>query len=182
MKWLEVRRHTFTKKGPARGRGSHLSADGVALARLIGETTGPFAYVLTSSVPRKLETALAMGFSVDDAIDMPGGYIPRVVDHHDQWDWDLPYVSYAAKLAEDADLAEAAQQTKEIWTQALEMVPEGGQALIVSHGGSIELGLVACLPEADHRSWGAPFAHGDGVRLSFADSVFTAAEFVRSPR
>jgi hypothetical protein len=33
MRWLEVRRHSLTKKGPARGRGSHLSAEGVALAR-----------------------------------------------------------------------------------------------------------------------------------------------------
>lgn len=35
-RWLEVRRHSLTKKGPARGRGSHLSAQGVTLARAVG--------------------------------------------------------------------------------------------------------------------------------------------------
>jgi hypothetical protein len=36
MRWLEVRRHSLTEKGAARGRGSQLSAEGVALARLVG--------------------------------------------------------------------------------------------------------------------------------------------------
>ena len=35
MRWLEVRRHSRTKMGVARGRGSHLSAEGVSLARLV---------------------------------------------------------------------------------------------------------------------------------------------------
>jgi hypothetical protein len=33
MRWLEVRRHSLTKKGNAQGGGSHLSVQGVALAR-----------------------------------------------------------------------------------------------------------------------------------------------------
>ena len=36
MQWLEVRPHSLTKKNSARGRGSHLSAEGVVLARLVG--------------------------------------------------------------------------------------------------------------------------------------------------
>jgi hypothetical protein len=36
MRWLEVRRHSLTKKSSARGAGSHLSQEGVALARLMG--------------------------------------------------------------------------------------------------------------------------------------------------
>ncbi len=51
-RWLEIRRHSLTKKGPARGRGSHLSAQGVALARAVGPELGPAAYVLTSAAPR----------------------------------------------------------------------------------------------------------------------------------
>ena len=42
MRWLEVRRHSLTKKGAARGRvGSHLSAEGVMLGRLVGASLGP---------------------------------------------------------------------------------------------------------------------------------------------
>lgn len=61
MRWLEVRRHSLTKKGSARGRGSHLSAQGVALARAVGDQLGPIAYVVTSQSPRAIETAIAMG-------------------------------------------------------------------------------------------------------------------------
>jgi hypothetical protein len=37
MRTIGIRRHSYTKKGEARGKGSHLSAQGVALARQIGD-------------------------------------------------------------------------------------------------------------------------------------------------
>src|SRR5712691_1185687 len=72
MRSLEVRRHTYTKQGGARGRGSHVSQAGVELARSIGASIGPFAYVAASLAPRTLETAVAMGFAVDDLLDLSG--------------------------------------------------------------------------------------------------------------
>lgn len=60
MKYLEVRRHSMRMKP-----GIHLSQDGVALARRVGDHMGPFARVVTSTLPRAYETALAMGFAVD---------------------------------------------------------------------------------------------------------------------
>jgi broad specificity phosphatase PhoE len=78
MRWLEVRRHSVTKKGPARGRRSQLSAQGVALARAVDAELGPIAYVLTSAAPRTIETAVAMGVAADDTVDLPSGYVnPR---------------------------------------------------------------------------------------------------------
>ena len=44
-----------------RGKGSHLSAEGVALAPTIGATIGPVDLVLTSLSPRTLETAIFTG-------------------------------------------------------------------------------------------------------------------------
>jgi hypothetical protein len=148
MRWLEVRRHSLTKKGAARGRGSHLSAEGVALARLVGESLGPFATVVTSASPRAIETAVAMGFAVDDALELPSGYVPGEVDHHEQWEWPHPYQTYAELLG---------------------------------HGGGIEPGLVACLPDADHESWGAPLGHCEGARLAFNEGRFVGARFSRMP-
>jgi hypothetical protein len=86
MRWLEVRRHSLTKKGPARGRGSHLSAQGIALARAVGAQLRPVAYVLTSASPRAIETAIAMGLAVDDTVQMPSGYVPGEVEFHQQWE------------------------------------------------------------------------------------------------
>jgi broad specificity phosphatase PhoE len=47
------------------GGGSQLSQEGVALAREVGASMGPFVCVVTSVVPRARETAVAMGFAVD---------------------------------------------------------------------------------------------------------------------
>ena len=153
MRWLEVRRHSLTKKNPVRGRGSHLSAEGVALARLVGASLGPFASVVTSASPRAIETAVAMGFAVDDA----------------------------ELLGRGGGLANVAEVHRRIWTSVVEAVPDGAAALAVGHGGGIEPGLVACLPDADHASWGMPFGHCDGARLGFDDGTFVSVQFRRAP-
>ncbi|MBC9714891.1 histidine phosphatase family protein [Streptomyces sp. TRM66268-LWL] len=181
MRWLEVRRHAPTKKGAARGRGSHLSAHGVALARTAGADSGPFASVVTSASPRAIETAIAMGWAVDDTVDLPSGYVEGEVAHHDQWTWPQPYVRYAELIGARGGLAAVAARHRGLWIEVVRSVPDGSGALIVSHGGSIEPALVAVLPAADHASWGAPFSHLDGVRLDFEDGRFIRARMRRAP-
>jgi broad specificity phosphatase PhoE len=72
MRWLEVRRHSLTKKGDVRGNGSHLSQAGVDLARRVGAEIGAVGFVAASPIPRTLETAVAMGYAVDVLLDMGG--------------------------------------------------------------------------------------------------------------
>ena len=84
MRWLEVRRHSLTKKGAARGAGSHLSVAGVEVARRVGTSIERVRYVITSDAPRAQETAIAMGFAIDARFPAPTGYVAGV-DHHDQW-------------------------------------------------------------------------------------------------
>jgi broad specificity phosphatase PhoE len=180
MRWLEVRRHSLTKTNSARGRGSHLSAEGVALARLVGASLGPFAAVVTSASPRGIETAVAMGFAVDDTVELPSGYVTGEVGHHDQWRWPRPYRIYAELLGRGGGLANVAEAHRRIWMGVVEAVPDGAAALVVGHGGGIEPGLVACLPDADHASWGMPFGHCDGARLGFDDGTFVSVQFRRA--
>jgi broad specificity phosphatase PhoE len=181
MRYLEVRRHSLTKKGEARGRGSHLSADGVALARAVGGEVGPVAYVLTGTLPRHLETAVAMGYAVDDAVDVPSGYVPGEVERHDQWAWPWPYVSYAERLVPGTGLHDVAATVRDLWLRALDRIPDGATALVVSSGGTIEPTLVSCLPTADHATWGTPFAHCDGARLTHDSGTFTTIHLRRAP-
>ncbi len=151
MRWLEVRRHSLTKKGAARGRGSHLSAQGVALARAIGAELGSVAYVVTSASPRAVETAIAMGLAVDDTVDPPSGYAPGEVEFHEQWTWAQPYVRYAELIARGGGLGGVARAHRAVWVGAVEQADEGEVALFVGHGGGIEPALVA--------SWGANIRH-----------------------
>jgi broad specificity phosphatase PhoE len=181
MRWLEVRRHSLTSKGAARGRGSHLSAPGVALARLVGGSLGPFATGVTSASPRAVETAVAMGFAVDDTAELPSGYVAGEVEQHEQWRWPRPYRRYAELIARAGGLAAVAEAHRILWTRVVAAVPEGAGALVVCHGGGIEPGLVACLPDADHGSWGAPFGPCDGARLGFDAGRFVSIQFRRAP-
>ncbi|GGQ24488.1 histidine phosphatase family protein [Streptosporangium pseudovulgare] len=179
MRWLDVRRHSLTKKGAMRGRGSHLSADGIALARFIGSGVGPYERVVTSSSPRAVETAVAMGFAVDDTMEMPSGYVSEEIPRHAQWDWIEPYRQIADIIRKGRTAAAVAETHRAIWAETVDGVAEGGSALLVGHGGAIELALVACLPDAPHDTWGTPFAHCDGVRLGFTDGHFVSVEFHR---
>jgi broad specificity phosphatase PhoE len=181
MRWLEVRRHSLTKKGAARGRGSHLSAQGVTLARAIGTELASVAYVVTSAAPRAVETAIAMGLAVDDTVELPSGYVAGEVEFHQQWTWAQPYVRYAELIASGGGLAGVAQAHRAAWIGAVEQVDEGDVALFVGHGGAIEPALVACLPGADHQRWGRLFGHCDGARLGFADGRFVELDFRRAP-
>jgi broad specificity phosphatase PhoE len=181
VRWLEVRRHSLTKKGESRGRGSDLSAEGVALARAIGAPPGSFARVGSSPLPRAIETAIAMGFAVDELIDLPSGYVPGEVAHHDQWGWPQPYVRYSEIITQGGGLAQMAAACRASFEQLVSSVPDGHAALLISHGGTIEPALVACLPDADHAAWGPCFSHCDGARLAWDNGAFSSIELRRAP-
>jgi broad specificity phosphatase PhoE len=182
MRMIEVRRHAYTKKGEGRGKGSHLSAAGVALARKLGNSMGPFDRVLTSQVPRTLETALAMGFAVDDQLVALGEISPAAyaeIGHHERWGWEQPFVRFAELVAQGGATAELGHAQRQTWVAALESVSATGRVLVISHGRILETGLVTCLPGGDFAAWGKPFQHGEGVRLGYEQGKFTVVEWLR---
>lgn len=170
MRILEVRRHSYTKKDEARGHGSHLSSEGVTLARKIGSQIGPFARVVTSDIPRTLETALAMGFAVDEIIPALG-QLPEVfwaeLGRHDHWSWARPFERYREFVAIGQQVAALGQIQANIWLNTLEMAPPNGAVLVISHGHAIEAGLVSCFPEGQLDKLDRPFSHCEGFRASY---------------
>jgi broad specificity phosphatase PhoE len=170
----------MTKKGDARGRGSHLSTAGVALARRLGAELGAFDVVVVTPVPRTMETALAMGFAVDDVVEVACGYIAGEFERHAQWEWSTPYVRLAELIRRPGKLAEAAEADVAVWRKLVADLRPGGRALVVSHGGSIEPVAVACLPDADHASWGGALSHCDGIVLTEDRGAFVDIEVRRA--
>jgi len=185
MRTIEIRRHSYTKKGEARGRGSHLSAEGVALAREIGSQIGPFDLVLTSHSPRTLETAIAMGFAVDEQLEAIGDIPPEVVEeigHHERWAWEYPFLTFARFVECGGPTARMGKRQEEAWMNALEWAPANGSVLVISHGRVIESGLVTCILDGDFASWGAPFRHCEGVKMNYVEGRFTDVQFIRNPQ
>lgn len=182
MRTLEIRRHSLTKRGPGRGSGSHLSQEGVALARHIGADIGPFDRVYASPIPRTAETAIAMGFAVDDLLDALGPSDPDLyaeIGHHDRWSWDSPFATFAHLVQQNGPTTRLAHLTADALQTILTSLPDGGRALAISHGRVIESALVALFPTADFASWGPPFHHLEGARITVAGNSDAQTEILR---
>ncbi len=181
MRTLEVRRHVYTKQGAGRGRGSHLSQAGVDLAREIGATIGPFEYFVASLAPRTLETAVAMGLAVDDLRDLSADLWTAAqceLAHRALRDDPQLYLRYLELMNSGGAVAALGRRQAELWHRIITNVSDGGQALLISHGGLIEPGLVAVLPTWPHERWGRGFRHGEGVRLYHNGTDFDDAEIL----
>ncbi len=171
MRYLEVRRHTMRVKP-----GDHLSQAGVTLARQVGNKMGSFALVVTSDIARAFETAIAMGFAVD--AQLPGlAQLGTAVEQ--EVAWDAGFAAFAHAVALGRATADYAQRQADLWRNIISQIPNGFSALAISHGGIIEAGAVACLPTADHASWGGACGYCEGVRLGFDGERFVSVEILR---
>ena len=171
MKTIEIRRHSIRSKP-----GQHLSQQGVTLARLVGQNLGPFDRVVTSTLPRAFETAIAMGFAVDEQNELMSSYNESV-----EWEvpWPITLQEYAKAVRKDGAAARYAFQLVDVYHRLVDYLADGRAALVVNHGGIAELGAVACLPHADHPSWGSHFECCEGIRLFWNDGKFVDAAILR---
>jgi broad specificity phosphatase PhoE len=168
MRELELRRHTMRVQP-----GQHLSQAGVDLARRVGETMDRFDRVVTSVVPRAFETAIAMGFAVDEQVEAfgsMGGGVDREVD----WQRGCAEFQCAARLG--GATANYVREQARLVRQIVEALPDGGRALVVSHGGIVEALAVGCLPDFDWTTWTESAGYCDGIRLRFDGGRFVDAE------
>ena len=171
MRTLEIRRHS-TRAKP----GQHLSQAGVALARKVGEGMGPFDRVVTSALPRAFETAIAMGFAVDEQDELISTYGDKV---EEEVPWPGSFADYSAAMQNEGATWKYARKLHKFYAKLAESLEDGQSALVVNHGGVVEISAVACLPEADHASWGGSMGLCEGVRLFWEKGEFVKAEILR---
>ena len=173
LRVVEIRRHAERDK-----LGEHLNQAGVALARQVGAACGPFERVITSALPRAFETALAMGFAVDEQHAGLNIEIPGLMAEIAGWPG-YTFADFARIARQGGAAAQLAQVQASLWRQIASELPEGGAALLVSHGGIIEIGAAGCLPEVDFAAWGAPCGYCEGLRLFFDGQQFVRGEMLR---
>jgi broad specificity phosphatase PhoE len=170
VKTLEIRRHSI--RSPL---GDHLNQTGVTLARLVGQNIGPFDRVVTSTLPRAFETAIAMGFAVDEQNELMSTYGGAVSN---EAPWPQPFYNYSEIIKQDGAAARYAKKLAKYYVGVMEYLSEGRSALIINHGGVVELGVVGCLPDADFSIWGDSVDYCEGARL-YWDDKFVRAEVLR---
>jgi broad specificity phosphatase PhoE len=171
MKMIEIRRHSMRSKP-----GDHLSQAGVTLARRIGENIGPFEQVVTSTLPRAFETAIAMGFAVDKQVELMSTYGPSV---EAEVSWPQPFAAYARAVRFGNAAARYANDLAEYYTGLANALNENGSALVINHGGVVELGVVASFPDTDYESWGEAVDYCEGARLFWHKGKFANAELLK---
>jgi len=174
MKSIEIRRHSIRAKP-----GDHLSQQGVTLARLVGENLGPFERVVTSTLSRAFETAIAMGFAVDEQNELMSSY-GRDVER--EAPWPLSFARYAEVIRNGGAAARYAHRLATFYSKLAGSLGEGRAALVINHGGVLELGVVACLPDADYESWGDASDYCEGARLFWENGKCVKAEVLRVPK
>lgn len=132
------------------------------MARLVGDRSGPYQWVAASPLPRAVETAVAMGFEVNQTVEDLARMPPGALDG-----WPLPFAAVSELVSAGGAAAEFAAQTLGVWREIVARIPDSGKALIVTHGGIVELGAVAADPDGPHQAWGGPTGYLEGVRLTF---------------
>ncbi|HEX5942688.1 MAG TPA: hypothetical protein VFY66_10445 [Anaerolineales bacterium] len=175
MKTIEVRRHSI-RTIP----GDHLNQAGVSLARRVGEGLGPFDRVVTSTLPRAFETAIAMGFAVDEQVELMSTY-GADVEREVPWPQSFPAYARAVKRRRGGAAQWYAGKLAAYYDELATSLVEGRAALVINHGGILELGIIASFPAADYESWGEVASYCEGARLYWEAGKFVNAELLRIP-
>jgi broad specificity phosphatase PhoE len=165
VRYLEVRRHSKRVRP-----GQHLSRWGVTLARRVGEGLGPFDRVVTSPLPRCVETAVAMGFAVEGTVAALAGPDGRgeTFPQAGEVDWAAGWAGMAEMVRGGGPLATFAAGQAAIWCEIVRALPEGGRALLIGHGGAFLGGAAITLrPGDDYVGWGAGSRYCEGVLVAF---------------
>ena len=169
MRYVEHRRHSI------RDGTGHLSQQGVTLARRVGETIGPFELVFTSPKPRAFETAIAMGFAVDEQLDAFGEWTDDLSDAVDHGG----FGSVGALARGHGAAARIARGYRQALYEIARSLTKGKSALVISHSGVVEASAMACLPDLNGAELGCGVGHCEGVRLAFEGDAFVSAAILR---
>ncbi len=172
MRVLEHRRHSVRDAAE-----DALSPVGRALARRVGATIGPFDRVVTSPKGRAVETALALAGHIEarraELGRLPDEALARVEEASPR-----SFGEYVRLARASPIVGEVARRQAALWVEELERVPDGGQLLLISHAGVIELGTAGAVPEPAE-AFGAPLLPLEGVRVTWERGRWTRAEVVR---
>ncbi|MHA2091540.1 MAG: hypothetical protein ACW98K_11830 [Candidatus Kariarchaeaceae archaeon] len=171
MKYLEHRRHSIRHKP-----GIHLNRDGVKLARKVGESMGDFDYVVTSTIERAWETALVMGYAVDE---MRPELIVFGEDVNKELMMETTFSGLKSKYTEKKVIRDYTDFQLHFIKQILNKIEDEQSLLLVSHGLIIDLPLFVMFPQDDPTKWGSIFSYCEGYKVRYDGEKYLDLELMR---
>ncbi len=172
MKIIEFRRHSIRIRPSP-----HLTQEGVMKARKVGDTLGEFNLVLSSNAPRAVETAVAMGYAVDKIVDEISKALPEI---EDEVTWGMDFVQYRDAIRKGCKTAEYATKMVLFVKDIANLISEGESALVVGHGGWLEITTIGCFPQEEYEKWGDPLDTCEGIRMYITNNEFEKIELLRA--
>lgn len=167
MSILDVRRHA------ERGLSTPLSPRGEAAARALNGT--PYALVVSSPLERAKRTAELVGGRLD-AIEP--GLLPDVGGAGVFGPMET-LADWRALLRSDPRARDFANDQLATWARIAGRVGPREKALAISHGGIIELPIVALGDELGMKLEGPSFANLEGARITYDPRGRTKLELLR---
>lgn len=137
---------------------------------------GTFDVVITSPLPRAAETAIAMGYGIDQEVQdlavVGKGAMAEI-------DWPMSFSQFTERTRPGTALAQRGSELSALLLRIANEIGEGRSVLLLSHGAVIEMAAIASTPWLDHTTWGPHCGHCEGVRLTVQEDIFVAAEILR---
>ena len=167
MSVLEVRRHT------ERGKNGTLTERGTLAARALAGTR--YALVAASPLERAKRTAELIGGRLDAT---EPGLLPDIGGAGIYGDM-AALADWARLLREDAQARTLADEQLATWSRLIARVGPKDTVLAISHGGIIELPIVALAQKLGVPLHGAAFGFLEGARIRYVKGTPASVELIR---
>jgi len=169
MATVEVRRHA-ERAGPTES-GSALSPAGRAMAERLARRAPAYTVVAASPLPRAKETAIIVGGRLDLAD-------PALLPNLSQIVQVRTIEEYLPLLAAGERERALADEQAGAWARFAAAAGDG-TALVVTHGGVIELAALRIAKAIGKDLRGNAFSYCEGVRVRYEDGKPTSLEVLR---
>lgn len=170
---IDVRRHAERASGPDAVGG--LSAAGTAVARRLRPSGRGFALVVSSPRDRARDTAIALAGRVDEIAQILD-VAPDEVLTQAQYDALRSQDAAAGFLSASATTRRFAEHQLSFWENVGRRISDGDGALLVTHGGNVELTAVMLARSLQASVEPLPLTYCEGVRVRFEQGRLVGLE------
>lgn len=166
MVTLEIRRHA--ERAGRTDAGGTLSAAGLAMSRSLQRDATLFALIVSSPKSRARETAAAIGGRVDEIAGSLAGS-PDEALTQEQYDTITSQEEVIQLMGAQEPSLRFAEAQLEVWEALVRRLRDGERALVVTHGGNVELPAALLARRLGSGIGPLPLGYCEGVQAEYAD-------------